>query len=206
MSLREHLEKIFEAERTLREAESAFLEGEQKEIEELLIQEISAASELGDSPESALRLERLTDLCAQIPSDITLELLLDILDRDIPSVTVQASEAMVDIGCDNYELLCKVAERAIGDREPGAALQELPWVVAEIANADAVQLIRKFLDHDDASIVASAVEALVSLGRPEGIEMLEPLKNDTRTVEFDEEEFGGEVIVTVGQLVTSVIS
>jgi HEAT repeat protein len=60
--------------------------------------------------------------------------------------------------------------------------------LAEVGEPSALPLVGKCLNHADAEVVASAIEALVELGDPEAVPLLKRLLKDKRTVEMDEGE------------------
>jgi HEAT repeat protein len=198
------LSSIFDAERNLRLHEKALLELEPALVRSALTQAVMEAQGLSDRQEASLRLERLADLCAQVEGPEMTDALIAILDDELPSVRVQAAEALVDVGFERYAELARGIERAVEAGGRARALQELPWVLCEIAEPSARGLITRFLKHQDIDVVASAVEALAELGDPEAIKDLRSLINDPRAVELDEED-EGEVTATLGELVRETI-
>jgi HEAT repeat protein len=199
------LAAIFDAERTLRAEERALLETAPAELRALLGAAVEEAKGLADRRESTLRLERLADLCAQVEGPEMVDALIAILDEDAPSVRVQAAEALVDVGFERYAELARGIERAIADGRRSTALQELPWALVEIAEPSARPLIARLLTNDDVEVVASAVEALAELGDPAAIADLEPLRDDERPIEFDDDE-SDEAMATLGDLVEESIA
>lgn len=203
MSLTDQLRAIFDAERALRQAESQLLQADHKSLEDLLSQAVAAAKAERDPYEAELRLTRLADLCAQVPGEAMADALLAILDEEQPSVRVQAAEALVDVAYDRYAEVARAIERALARGDDGPAMQELPWVLAEVAEPSAVPLVTRFLNHANEEIVASAIEALTRLGDPQAVQALKKLVNDPRvvTVEEGDEEFTS----TVGELASEAI-
>jgi HEAT repeat protein len=203
MSLTDQLKAIFDAERALRQAESQLLQADHKSLEDLLSQAVAAAKAERDPYEAELRLTRLADLCAQVPGEAMADALLSILDEEQPGVRVQAAEALVDVAYDRYAEVARAIERALQRGDDGPAMQELPWVLAEVAEPSAVPLVTKFLDHGNEEIVASAIEALTRLGDPQAVAALKKLVSDPRvvTVEEGDEEFTS----TVGELASEAI-
>lgn len=203
MSLTDQLRAIFDAERALRQAESQLLQADHKSLEDLLSQAVAAAKAERDPYEAELRLTRLADLCAQVPGEAMADALLSILDEEQPSVRVQAAEALVDVAYDRYAEVARAIERALARNDDGPAMQELPWVLAEVAEPSAVPLVTRFLNHTNEEIVASAIEALTRLGDPQAVAALKKLVNDPRvvTVEEGDEEFTS----TVGELASEAI-
>lgn len=203
MSIANQLKAIFDAERALRNAESELLQADPKQLQELLSQAVAEAKAERDPYEAELRLTRLADLCAQVPGEAMADALVSILDEEQPSVRVQAAEALVDFAYDRYAEAAHAIERALGRNDDGPAMQELPWVLAEVAEPSAVPLIGRFLQHKNEEVVASAIEALARLGDPGAAPLLKKLVNDPRvvTVEEGEEEFTS----TLGELASEAI-
>ncbi len=129
--------------------------------------------------------------------------MIEILGDEAPGVRLQAAEALVDLGFERYAELARGVERVLARGERGLAMQELPWVLCEIAEPSARPLIARFLKLDEAEVIASAVEALAELGDPDAVRDLLPLRKDPRPIELDEDE--GSVNATLGELVSEVI-
>jgi HEAT repeat protein len=203
MSIAQQLRAIFDSERALRNAESELLQADPRQLEELLSQAVTEAKAERDPYEAELRLTRLADLCAQVPGDAMADAMLSILDEEQPGVRVQAAEALVDVAYDRYAEVARAIERALARGDDGPAMQELPWVLAEVAEPSAVPLISRFLQHRNEEVVASAIEALARLGDPGAVPLLKKLVNDPRvvTVEEGEEEFTS----TLGELAAEAI-
>jgi HEAT repeat protein len=77
-------------------------------------------------------------------------------------------------------------------------MSELPWVLAEIAEPSALPLIRRFLAHPSADVVAAAIEALSQLQEPDAVEDLRRFLGDPRVVTI--EDFEDETKTTIGEL------
>ena len=204
MSLESNLQAIFEAERALRRAETELLKGNPKELSELLSGAVAKAKAETDRHEAELRLTRLADLCAQVPGEPMAAALISILDEEPPSVRVQAAEALVDVAYDRYAEVARAIERTLASGASGQAMQELPWVIAEIAEPSAVLLISGFLTHRNPEIVASAIEALARLGDPSATPALQKLAGDPRVVTIDEGD--EELTSTLGELASEALA
>jgi HEAT repeat protein len=197
------LNAIFDADRALRAQEKALLGADEQAVRAVLAAAVAGAKGLDDRKEAIMRLERLADLCAQIEGPDMVDQMIAILDDDAPSVRVQAAEALVDVGFERYAEVARGIERALAHGKQETALKELPWVLAEIAEPSARPLLARFLRHDDVEVVASAVEALAELGDPAAARDLEPLRNDPRPVELDDDD--DEITATLGDLVTEAL-
>lgn len=199
MSLFDELNRIFDADRTMREAESSLLRNKgSDELITLLERETQSALAMQDRKEATMRLERLADLCAQVPGPRMTDTLIAILNDDEPRVRVAAGEALRDLGYERYAEVARGVERALDREEAGLSMSELPWVLAEIAEPSALFLIRRFLDHPSPDVVAAGIEALTQLQDPEASADLERFVDDTRTVTID--DFEAETKTTLGEL------
>ncbi|MET0387650.1 MAG: HEAT repeat domain-containing protein [Polyangiales bacterium] len=203
MSLNDQLRAIFEAERALRAAESQLLQAEPKQLESLLSAAVREAKAERDPYEAELRLIRLADLCAQVPGDAMADALLAILDEEHPAVRADAGNALLDVAYDRYAEVARAIERSLDRNEDGPAMQELPLILAEIAEPSALPLITRFLQHKNEEVVAAAIEATVRLGDPQAVSLLKKLATDARVVTVEEEN--EEFTSTLGELATDAI-
>lgn len=204
MSSDEALRAIFDAERALRAAERRLFESpDEKKLTALLSEAVDEARTLADRNEAVLRLERLADLCAQLAGPKMVDALIHILDDEEPSVRVAAGEALLDLGYERYAEVARGIERRLDTGSSGASLGELPLILAEIGEPSALPLIRRFLAHEDAEVVAAGIEALARLGDPAAIPDLEKLVDDDREVGL--EEFEEETSATLGELARETI-
>ena len=199
MSLSDELGRIFDSDRTLRMAELGLLRHKgSQELVALLERETEHALAMEDRSEGTMRLERLADLCAQVPGPRMTDALIAILNDAEPRVRVAAGEALRDLGYERYAEVARGIERALDRKADGLAMSELPWVLAEIAEPSALALIRRFLDHLNADVVAAAIESLAQLRDPESIADLERFLGDSRVVTI--EDFEEETRTTLGDL------
>jgi len=199
MALSDELDRIFDADRSLRRAEKALLRKKRADaLVSLLDAETKSALAMEDRVEGTMRLERLADLCAQVPGPAMADALIAILSDDEPRVRVAAGEALRDVGYERYAEVARAIERALERGDSGPAMSELPWVLAEIAEPSALPLIRRFLDHASPDVVAASIEALSQLGEPDAARDIERFVDDQRTVII--EDFEDETKTTLGEL------
>lgn len=205
MSVKQLLEALFAADRQLREAEAKLLDSaEDEELSRALERAAEQALGMPDLEESEARLIRLSDLCAQVQGPRTADTLLRILNHASPEVRVAAGEALRDFAYDRYAEVARAIERAFERDLKGPALQEVPWILAEIAEPSALPLIARCLKHGDVEVVASGIEALAELGEEAAIKLLEPLVDDRRVVQLEEGE--AAYSTTVGELASEAIA
>jgi HEAT repeat protein len=195
----EHLAALFRADRAAREAEEHLFGVARKEdLVALFSAAEREAAALPDRREAAMRLERLADLCAQVPGPEMADTLVRILGDEDPAVRVAAGEAIVDVAYERYAEIARAVERALDAGMGGPAMTELPYVVAEIGEPSALKLIKRFLAHGEPDVVAAGIEALVTLGEPDAADAIAKLVDDTRTVALEDAE--GEAELTIGEL------
>ena len=145
--LSQSLNALFDAERTLRAAETALLQNEPKALSELLEKAVKEAKGIDDTDERRLRLERLADLCAQVAGPAMTDALIAILDEPSQAVRVQAGDVLEHL------------HRA--DAAPGAAALEHH---ADAGEQRAAVAHRVQAEHPDRALLGPAV-ALAGLQR-----------------------------------------
>jgi HEAT repeat protein len=205
MTIQQKLTAVFDADRALRRAEAALLEAAPAEVEATLASAVDEALGLADREEAVMRLVRLADLCAQLPGPRMVDALLAILGDEDEGARAAAGEALLDVGYERYKELALGLERLLASGKRSLALEEAPWIVAEIGETGALKLLARFLEHADAEVCASTIEALVSLGDPEAARLLRPLVGDTREVVVEDADEESSVRTTVGELATEAL-
>lgn len=199
MGLSDELHRMFDADRTIRKAESILLRNKSApELISLLETETQRALSMENRNEAVMRLERLADLCAQVPGPRMTDALIAILGDPDPRARVAAGEALRDVGYERYAEVARGIERALDRKADGLAMSELPWILAEIAEPSALPLLRRFLGHDDPDVIAATIEALAQLQEPAAIADLEGFLGDQRQVII--EDFEHETKTTLGEL------
>ena len=198
------LHQIFTADRTLRNAEAKLLAGDASSVRTILEAAVREAQTLDDQDEANLRLERLADLCAQLTGDEMADSLIAILNWDHPPVRGAAAEALLDFAYDYYSVVAKAVERALDQGLRGPAMSEIPFMLAEIGEPSAAKLLKRFLQHDDAEVVAAAIEAAVELGDDGLVGAIEALQQDHRDVTLD--DFEEETQATIAELATEALA
>jgi len=205
MTARDLLAALFEADRKLREAEATLLaDGDADALTRAFGAAVDQALALDDQDEAAARLTRLADLCAQVQGQRNAETLLRILNHASPEVRLAAGEALRDFAYDRYAEVARAIEKATDAGLGAPALQEVPWILAEVGEPSAVPLIARCLKNPDPEVVASAIEALAELGDQSAVALLAPLARDKRIVQLEEGDAG--YTTTLGQLAEEAIT
>lgn len=192
----ETLNALFEAERSAR-AHHATLrgEGDTKLVPELRAA-TAAALELEDEDEATIRLVRLALLLGDLEGDAVVDLLIDILGGISPEGRIAAGEGLEGLAFDRFKEVALGIERALARLPKGnPALTELPFLIAEVGEPGCGKLLGRFLQSEDAEVVASAIEAMAELGDPTTIPLLAKLEKDGRQVQLDDEEGGERVSI-----------
>ncbi len=147
-----------------------------------------------------LVVQRLLEICAEVPEKATTEAILVALEHANPLIRDVAAEAALARAYERYAEVARVFES--GSLGPHAT-QELCFVFAQIGEPSTVQLLTSALHHDDPDVVSAAIEALTEHGDAAAARSLQALLGDTRevTLEHGDEEF----VATVGELAQEAI-
>lgn len=190
------LNALFEAERTAR-SHHATLRGEgDTKLLPVLRSATAEALALEDETEASIRLVRLALLLGDLEGDAVVDLLVDILGGVSPEARIAAGEALEGLAFDRFKEVALGIERALTRLPKGnAALTELPFLLAEVGEPGCAKLLGRFLQNEDAEVVASAIEAMAELGDPAAIPLLAKLERDGRQVQLDDEEGGERVSI-----------
>lgn len=197
------LEALFEAERAVRAAHDALVDAEPDAVLPLLQRATRDALTLDelDEDESSLRLVRVAALLGEMQGPRVVDLLVDILGCDEPEARHAAGEALEGLAFDRFKEVALGVERALERLPEGSpALSELPYLLAQVPEPGVLKLLGRFLAHREADAVASAIEALVEIGDPAVLPLLEPLAADPRKVQL-EDEGGTEGEASIAELV-----
>ena len=194
---------LFDAERAARAAHDELVDAEPAELLPILERTTRDALTLDelDEDESSLRLMRVAGVLGEMQGPRVVDLLVDILASDEPEARHAAGEALEGLAFDRFKEVALGVERAL-ERLPdnSAALAELPYLLAQVPEPGVTKLLARFLAHRGADAVASAIEALVEIGDPAALPLLDALATDKRKVQL-EDEGGTEGEATIAELV-----
>ena len=201
MDVAAQLRKLFDAERSVRTLHAELAKVDRK----ALIDAVTPAARemLGsrDTAEANVRLVRIAELLVDVEGNDAVDLLIDILGSTEAEARLSAGEALEERGYSRYKELALGVERALGRLSADStALQELPYLLAEIPEPSVSKLLARFLTLPSGEAVGSAIEALVEVGDPAAIKLLAPLEKDSRLVDVAQ-----ETKVTVGELAREAI-
>jgi HEAT repeat protein len=197
------LKALFDAERAVRETHDELVDADAAVVIPLLERATREALELDelDEDESSLRLVRVAALLGEMQGERVVDLLIDIVGCDEPEARRAAGEALSGLAWDRFKEVAVGVERALERLPDGSpALSELPYLLAELPEPGAMKLLARFLAHRDADAVAAAIEALVETGDANVLPLLDPLTNDSRKVQL-EDEGGTQGEATISELV-----
>jgi HEAT repeat protein len=198
------LMKLFDAERAASaayDAVAALAEREPERVAALLERAAKDAMALGDEDETSLRLVKIAELLGEMHGPRAVDQLIAILAAEDSEARRAAGEALSSMAFERFKDVAVGVERALGHLPEGSpALAELPYLLAEVPEPGVAKLLARFLEHKDPDAVASAIEALVEIGDPSALPLLEPLASDTRRVEL-EDDGGTEGEASIAELV-----
>lgn len=144
----------------------------------------------GEGPEAAAALVPLAEVLGELDGPEVCDLLVDLIGSEEAEVRLSAGGALQDLAFDRFREVAEAIERAVvrlaGD---SPALRELPFVIAEVGEPGGPRVLKGYLGHKDAEVVAAAIEALAMLGDPAALPELRKLVRDPRTVQIEEEGF-----------------
>ncbi len=194
------LTSLFNAERMARTAHDKLVDADPGLLVPVLERAIADAAKLEDDEEALLRFERIAEVLGELPGPRPVDLLIDILGREEPEARHAAGEALSGIAFERFKEVALGVERALA-RLPGGnpALAELPYILSEVPEPGVPKLLGRFLGHSDPDAVASAIEALVEVGDPSVVPLLEPLTADPRRVQL-QDDGGTESDASIGEL------
>jgi HEAT repeat protein len=196
------LAALFDAERAARHAHDQLVGAEPGQVLPLLAATTRKALALDavDEDEASLRLVRVAGVLGEMQGGAVVDLLIDILGCDEPEARRAAGDALGGLAFDRFKEVALGIERALVRVPDGSpALAELPYLLVDVPEPGVLKLLGGFLAHRDADAVAAAIEALVELGDPNAVPLLEKLKADTRRVQL-EDEGGTEGDASIGEL------
>lgn len=195
-TISERLGRLFEAERTVRALHAELAKEDRAALVAELAAQKTAALKAPDGREAELRLVRIAELAGELEGPAAVDLLLDILGTDHPEARVVAGEVLEAVAFDRFKEVALGIERALERLPKGnPALGELPFLLAEVGEPGCAKLLGRFLQNEDAEVVASAIEAMAELGDPASIPFLAKLEKDGRQVQLDDEEGGERVSI-----------
>lgn len=147
-------------------------------------------AELGanESEATGLRLYCLARLVGEFDEPEAVDGLIDLLAAAYGPVRAEAGEQLQGLAVEDFSAVAEGAKRAVERLPVGSpALSELPYMLVETDEPGLCELFGRLLEQPDADGVAATIEALVQLGDPVGIELLEPLREDQRMSTLGEE-------------------
>lgn len=195
------LTALFDAERNVRRLHDELARQPEATLLATLAEAIATALREKDEDEAGLRLVRISSLLGELEGPGVVDALIDILTSENPEARSHAGEVLESLAFDRFKDVARGVERALKRLPVGSpALPELPYILVEIPEPGVTKLLGQFLRHGDADAVAAAIEALVQVGDPGAARLIEPLVDDMRTVELDEDGSEGSTELTLGEL------
>jgi HEAT repeat protein len=200
-SIDKSLSALFDAERNVRRLHDEIARQPEAVLLSVLADAINVALGEKDEDESALRLVRISSLLGELEGPKVVDALIDILSSENPEARASAGEVLESLAFERFKEVAKGVERALTRLPAGSpALPELPYILVEVPEPGVVKLLGQFLKHADADAVAAAIEAIVQVGDVSAAKLIEPLVDDMRTVELEEDGSDASTELTIGEL------
>jgi HEAT repeat protein len=200
-SIDQSLSSLFDAERTVRRLHDELAQAPEGTLLDALADALVKAQKESDEDEAALRLVRIASLLGELEGPRVVDALIDVLSSEHPEARRAAGEQLEELAFERFKEVALGIERALGRLPKGSpALPELPYILAEVPEPGVTKVIGQFLKHADADAVAAAIETLVQIGDPSASRLIEPLVEDTRVVELEEDGSDTTTEVTLGEL------
>jgi HEAT repeat protein len=200
------LNELFDAERNVRRVHDELSALPTNELLDALGAALSSALREPNEDEASLRLVRISALLGEHEGPRVLDALIDVLSSDHPEARRAAGEELEALAFERFKEVAGGVERALKRLPVGSpALPELPYILGEVPEPGVVRLLGQFLAHRDADAVAAAIEALAEIGDPQAIKLLEPLVDDTRTVELADDGSEDTSEASLGELASEAI-
>ena len=166
----------------------------------------AALEALGSGGRDLGRLPVLARLLGRIGTDEAVDGLLELLDAEAPEAREVAGEALVEMADERFARVRGGMERFLAAREIGPALEELPFVVADIDDPGGVDLLLAMLEHRSTTLVAGAIEVSGELAHDARITArLEGLVGDERLTTVEGEGGEDDATISLGELASDVL-
>jgi HEAT repeat protein len=194
------LTALFNAERDVRRLHDQLAQQPEGVLLDALTEALEAAKR-EDEDEATLRLVRIASLLGEFEGPRVVDALIDVLASEHPEARHAAGEQLEELAFERFKEVALGVERALKRLPEGSpALQELPYILADVPEPGVTKLLGQFLKHKDADAVAAAIEGLVQVGDPAAVRLIEPLLEDERTVELEDDGGDSSTEVTLGEL------
>ena len=200
------LAKLFDAERAVRRFHDELAARPAGDLLDALSVSLAAALREPNEEEASLRLVRIATLLGEHEGPRVIDALIDVLSSEHAEARHTAGEELEALAFERFKEVAGGVERALKRLPVGSpALPELPYILAEVPEPGVTKLLGQFLAHGDPDAVAAAIETLAEIDDPSAIKMLEPLREDARTVELADD--GGEATseASIGELAAEAI-
>ncbi len=199
------LDELFHHDRLARRAERELLRSQDRQaLSRTLIEALGAARGSGGL-EAEDRLVVLAGLLARAGTAEAARALFELFESDSEEVVQAASDGLIELGDERFDLLDRTARQALERGASPAMLAALSFALAEVDHPDATDLLILMLDHPDPLVVVAALEVAGEQGWDDRIwQRLVGLTQDQRDVTV-EDETEGPVTLAVCELASEVV-
>jgi HEAT repeat protein len=152
---------------------------------------------LGEKDDISIRLLRTTEMLVNVGTPGVVTLLAKGLDNDNLDVRMLSGDALMHLAEEGLETIMPAVETVL--EKGGVGAEEMPFILAEVDDAEVPRQLDRFLGSANPAVVAAALEAVVECGDDESVAVIEKLVNDPREVSVDEDPNSGDK-TTIGHL------
>jgi hypothetical protein len=163
-------------------------------LTDIFSKEIATIEEKDDI---SIRLLRTTEMLVNVGTPGVVTLLARGLDNDNLDVRMLSGDALMHLAEEGLETIMPAVEAVL--ESGGVGAEEMPFILAEVDDAEVPRQLDRFLESANPAVVAAALEAVVECGDEDSMAVIEKLVNDPREVSMDDELKGGDK-TTVGRL------
>jgi HEAT repeat protein len=185
MSARQTIQEIIGLDEQIASLRDKFEQYPKTDQEEVLIESYKKMhDQIGENDTLPFGLVRITEMLINYDSVAVAKLLGVGLGHPNPDVRLLSGDAMLHLAEAGLERIMPAVEDSL--KESGLAAEEMPFLLTDIDDPEIPRVLERFLDQEDADIVASAIEAIAEYSDPSSIPALEELTGDTRPVSVED--------------------
>ena len=185
MSARQTIQEIIGLDEQIASLRDKFEQYPRSDQEEVLIESYKQMhDQIGANDALPFGLVRITEMLINYDSEAVAKLLGAGLGHPNPDVRLLSGDAMLHLTEEGLQRIMPAVEEIL--ERGGLGAEEMPFLLTDVDDPEVPRILERFLNQDEADVVASAIEAMAEYGDPNSIPVLEQLTGDTRPVSVEE--------------------